>query len=217
MTRTLFRWAPAALFLAGAGLVTGMVAPQLDMPLQAPLDAVIPMTLIGLPGEDQEISESEARVAGFDDYLLRTYAGTEGSGADWVSLYVGYYESQTQGRTIHSPKNCLPGSGWEPLQSTVAAVPLTDGSAVQVNRYILQRENERALVLYWYQGRGRVAHNEYAVKYDLLKDAALRRRTDEALVRVVVPVTDSEDAAFARARAMAEVVIPALEEALPAW
>jgi len=217
MTGTFFRWAPAALFVVGAGLVTGMVAPQLDMPLQAPLDVVIPTSLIGLQGEDQEISASEARVAGFDDYLLRTYAGAQGSGTDWVSLYVGYYGSQTQGRTIHSPKNCLPGSGWEPLRSTVAAVPLADGSAAQVNRYILQREDEQALVLYWYQGRGRVAHNEYGVKYDLLKDAAFRRRTDEALVRVVVPVTESEDAAFTRARAMAEVVIPALERALPTW
>jgi EpsI family protein len=215
MTGKLLRWAPAGLFLIGAGLVTGMVAPQRDMALQAPLGSVIPKSLNGFEGEDQTLSDSEAQVAGFDDYLLRTYAGPEGSGEEWVSLYVGYYGSQTQGRTIHSPKNCLPGSGWEPLRSTVVAVPLADGSTARVNRYILQREDEQALVLYWYQGRGRLAYNEFAVKYDLLRDAALRRRTDEALVRIVVPVISSEEKAFSLAREFAREMIPAVGLALP--
>ena len=92
---------------------------------------------------------------------------------------------------------------------------MADGTVVQVNRYMLRREEDRALVLYWYQGRGRVAHNEYAVKFDLLRDAALRGRTDEALVRIVVPVTQAEETAFSLARDFAALVIPALEGALP--
>jgi EpsI family protein len=85
---------------------------------------------------------------------------------------------------------------------------------VIVNRYLLQNRTQQALVLYWYQGRGRVASNEYRVKWDLLRDAALRRRSDEALVRVVVPVRSGEDAAALAVR-VAETLAPAVAEALP--
>lgn len=220
MTGLALRWAPALIFTLGAGLVHGL-APQKDLPLRQPLDAVVPSVIDGMRGMDQEVSEAEANVVGFDDYLLRVYepaeeslAGTEEKEA-WVSTYVGYYESQTQGKTIHSPKNCLPGGGWEPLRSAVADVSLEDGTVHQVNRYVLQRDDDQSLVLYWYQGRGRVASNEYIVKLDLLKDAAIRRRTDEALVRIVVPVTTSEDAAFQQAHSFARTLIPALDRALP--
>jgi len=210
-----FRWAPAGLFLIGAGLVSGLVAPQREMPLRAPLAATVPDRIGGYLGEAQEISDAEAQVAGMSNYLLRMYTPEAGGAEEWVSVYVGYYESQMQGRTIHSPKNCLPGSGWEPLRATVAEIPVDGRGAVEVNRYILQRGEEQALVLYWYQGRGRIEDNEYRVKFDLLKDAALKRRSDEALVRVVVPVAESEESAYQRAQTFAGVVIQAVGRALP--
>jgi hypothetical protein len=70
-------------------------------------------------------------------------------------------------------------------------------------------------VLYWYQGRGRTEAGEYAVKWNLLRDAALRRRTEEALVRVIVPVTGSEDDAFRLAAHAAAASVPAVAGALP--
>lgn len=219
MTAVVLRWAPALIFALGAGLVNGL-APQKELSLRAPLDSVVPLAIDGMEARDQEVSEAEATVVGFDDYLLRVYMPAEDEsgnpgGEEWVSTYVGYYESQTQGRTIHSPKNCLPGGGWEPLRSTVAEIAVPGDAVHRVNRYVLQRDADQALVLYWYQGRGRVAHNEYLVKLDLLKDAAIRRRTDEALVRIVVPVTTSEEEAFRQARTFAETLIPALDRALP--
>ena len=129
-------------------------------------------------------------------------------------MYVGYYDQQTQGQTIHSPKNCLPGAGWEPLASSPLTIGIATG-AVTVNRYLLQNGRQRALVLYWYQGRGRVAWDEYRVKWDLLHDAALRRRSDEALVRVVVPVSGTEADALRLATDAAHVLVPALYAALP--
>jgi len=208
----LLKWLPAAVFGLGAFSVHGL-GPQEAMDLRMELEAAVPRGLEGYDeGEDVEVSEEEARVAGFSDYLMRTYEQAEGGA---LSVYVAYYASQTQGQTIHSPKNCLPGSGWEPLENRVAQVSAGDGSSHAVNRYILQREGEQALVLYWYQGRGRVAHNEYRVKWDLLRDAALKRRSDEALVRIVVPVTSTEEAAFEKASAAAARVIPAVDRALP--
>jgi EpsI family protein len=209
----LVKWAPAALLSAGAFLVHGL-GPQQALELRQSLAETVPHSFDVYEGVDLEVSAAEARVAGFSDYLFRVYAAPE-SDVYAASLYVGYYESQMQGRTIHSPKNCLPGAGWEPLASEVALVPLAGGASVEVNRYILQREGEQALVLYWYQGRGRIAHNEYMVKWDLLRDAALRQRSDEALVRIVVPVTTTVEDAFERARDVASTVIPELDHALP--
>jgi EpsI family protein len=84
-----------------------------------------------------------------------------------------------------------------------------------VNRYLLQRGQERALVLYWYQGRGRIAANEYAVKFDLLKDAALSGRSEEALVRVMVPIRGAEEESLRLATTVAEAIVPAVYRALP--
>src|SRR6185503_2176392 len=142
--------------------------------------------------------DEERRLAGVTNYLFRSYAN-EGAQAQGFSLYVGYYDSQTQGKTIHSPKNCLPGSGWEALQSSTTTISTVRGP-VRVNRYLIQKGKEQALVLYWYQGRGRVQANEYAVKWNLLRDAAFRRRSEEALVRIVVPITSGADTALALAR-----------------
>lgn len=103
------------------------------------------------------------------------------------TTFVSYYDRQTQGSTIHSPRNCLPGAGWEVL--TAGTAPLTvDGVAYVVNRYVLKNKAATALVYYWYQGRGRVVASEYAVKANLLRDAAFAGHTEESLVRVVVPV-----------------------------
>jgi EpsI family protein len=206
-------WPPVALLLIGAFLTSDIRA-QRSLELRAPLESAIPTHLAGSEGRDLLLSEQEAAVAGVSDYLLRAYAG-EGTGSAGFSIYVGYYAAQTNGRTIHSPKNCLPGSGWEALASAAATVALASGGTATVNRYLLQNEGQRALVLYWYQGRGRVAHNEYVVKWDLLRDAALSRRSEEALVRIVVPVAESEEAAFELALSVATELIPAVASALP--
>lgn len=209
-------WTPAALLTMGAIMTVG-VDPQRALPLRMPLDAAIPLELDGHHGTDIEISEEERRVAGMTSYVMRLYSA-DAESTDLLtanfSVYVGYYDQQMQGRTIHSPKNCLPGSGWDALVSQPASVE-TAGGVVQVNRYLLQRNQEKALVLYWYQGRGRIEANEYAVKWDLLRDAALRRRSDEALVRVLVPVVGSEEEALRLATQVAQQIIPAVDAALP--
>lgn len=215
------RWAPPILLVAGILLLFG-VGQQRRPTLEAPLATALPDRIQELEGRDEVISDEEAQVAGFTDYAFRIYGASEAAGAEeaitgrWASIYLGFYESQTDGRTIHSPKNCLPGSGWEALSSTTADIDVPDANPVTVNRYILQNGEARALVLYWYQGRGRVAHNEYLVKWDLLRDAALKRRTDEALVRIVVPITTSEEDAFGFASEVARDLVGEVYRALPA-
>lgn len=215
MTR-LHSWVPAAILVTGVLLIQG-AGRQQRMELRQPLGQAIPLRLADMAGRDTTLSRDEVDAVGMTSYVLRRY-GTdlETRGADF-SLYVGYYDSQAQGRTIHSPRNCLPGAGWEPLSSGTATVR-TAGGPVTVNRYMIQNGTSRAIVLYWYQGRGRVAASEYAVKWDLLRDAAIRRRTEEALVRIAVPVTQetgSEEAALELAERVAGSVIPSVFRALP--
>jgi len=221
--RTSASWTPPLILLVGAVLLFA-VGKQQRPALRAPLTSALPSEVRGLEGRDATISEQEAIVAGFSDYALRIYGDPEqvgseadGNDATWASIYLGFYTTQTDGRTIHSPKNCLPGAGWEAISSSTTDITVSGSSqAVTVNRYLLQNGSSRALVLYWYQGRGRVAHNEYLVKWDLLRDAATIRRTDEALVRIVVPVLSSEEAAFELATEIAGDLVRGVDRALPA-
>lgn len=204
-------WWPSLLLGAGC-LLNLSVAAQRTMELKAPLSN-LPREMAGYSGEDRSIPDAEARIAAATSSIMRVYARDSAT----FSVYVGYYARQRQGQTIHSPKNCLPGSGWEPLASRREVVPTPDGE-IRANRFLIANRSEQALVYYWYQGRGRTESNEYKVKVDLIRDAALRRRSEESLVRIVVPLpTDTAGVAVADslARAVAVEVHHALRNILP--
>lgn len=176
---------PAALFTVGClGLLS--VQQQVEMALVKPLHETLPDTVLGLGSVDQTISAEERQVSGVSQYVLRIFGKTSDSLR--LSVYVGYYEAQSQGKTIHSPKNCLPGAGWEPLAQESVTLD-AGGYRFPANRYVLENKGRQAVVYYWYQGRGRVSANEYLVKWEQVRDRALTGRSDEALVRVMVPVT----------------------------
>lgn len=205
------RWVPAVILALGAAAVSTTDAER-AMRLSQPLAASIPREFQGIAGQDYEIPEQEREIAGMTDYVMRLFpVGDERSG-EAFSIYVGYHARR--GQTIHSPKNCLPGSGWESLVTDQTQVATAEGP-VTVNRALVHRKGDLAVVYYWYQGRGRVEASEYAVKLQLVRDAIVRRRTDEALVRIIVPVTNSESAAADFATSVARNLIPAVDAALP--
>jgi EpsI family protein len=211
----LAKWAPAVLLGTGWLLSIG-VRPQLSADLRKPLAVAVPSAIAGDLATERKMSEAERVIAAPTDYVLRTY-GEDAQGRREgykYSVYVGYYARQTRGQTIHSPKNCLPGGGWEALANTTAVIE-TERGPIEVNRYLVHRKGQSALVIYWYQGRGRVESNEYRVKWNLLRDAALKRRSEEALVRVMVPVSTSEENAFQLAAAVAAELVAAVNSALP--
>jgi EpsI family protein len=159
-------------------------------------------------------------VLGVDEYVNRVYS----AGPAAAGLYIGYYQSQRQGDTIHSPLNCLPGAGWEPLSRTylpitVSMRPDAPSEDVTVNKYVIRKGLDRQVVLYWYQSHGRVVANEYRSKVLMVYDAVRLNRTDAALVRVVVPITetspDAENAATALAVDFAKAMFPMLDRYLP--
>ena len=152
------------------------------------------------------------KALGVDDYLNRVYVDRSGVP---VELYVGYYESQQTGDWVHSPKNCLPGSGWEAVSAGRVAIAVPGRSPIEVNQYFVRKGLDQLLVLYWYQGRGRVIASEYWGKACLVADAITRNRTDVALVRISTPITDGEQRARNRALEFAQAAYPRLNQFLP--
>lgn len=175
----------ASLLIVGAGLYGRTVAGREVAPDRHEL-STLPRTLDTWSSvRDLPLPADSLATLGVDDYVSRVYVNT--ATAQPVSLYVGYYASQRQGDTIHSPQNCLPGAGWLPIEGGRIQVPSGTGS-IEVNRYVIEKGLDRQVVLYWYQGRGRVVANEYANKFWLMVDAARVHRTNGALVRVMAPV-----------------------------
>jgi EpsI family protein len=125
-----------------------------------------------------------------DDLLNRFYR----SGTREAGLFVASFRTQRTGKTPHSPKNCLPGSGWTPLPNS-GEVSLNVGlpAPITVNRYIINRGNDYSLVLYWYQSRDRVVASEFKAKFWVMADAIRLNRTDTALVRVLVPIANRDE------------------------
>ena len=146
------------------------------------------------------------------DYMMRRYVDEAGRGI-WV--YLGYWESQRRGAQMHSPKNCLPGSGWEPLEASAMTIPVEGGRALEVNRFLVQKSDQRELVLYWYRAQGEDVHGEVAAKAAMVKNAILRNRTDGALVRVSAPVEGSVPETSDRLVAFVQAMYPRLGDYLP--
>lgn len=205
---------PSLPFLAALGVVvavaciSALAPPVRDVYPERASFVTFPDRVDGRTGHRSGMNAEYLDVLQLDDYLLADYTGTD---ATAIGLYMAYYKAQRTGQSVHSPKSCLPGGGWVMTEFgqraidgvTIGGVPLV------VNRAIVELGNERQLVYYWFQQRGRVSTSEFAVKWYLLLDGLVRHRTDGALVRIITPVPpgssveegDRRLASFARALA----------------
>jgi EpsI family protein len=198
--------------IACAGVyASGASREEVEVP-RTPL-ADLPMTIDAWQGRDAAPFDDDiVAVLGVDDYINRYYVRANHPS---VAIYVGYYASQRQGDTIHSPQNCLPGAGWRPVLSERVTLEAA-GRQIPVNRYLIQKGIEQQAVIYWYQGRGRVVANEYANKFWLMFDAARLGRTNGALVRMITPVVGGAPAAaFGELSAFTTAIFPRLPSYLP--
>jgi EpsI family protein len=161
------------------------------------------------------LDDLTAEVLKADDYVLRTYREKNG---ELVDLFIAYYENQQAGESMHSPKNCLPGSGWEIVKGDqVALWPDDPARPVQINRYLIENGAQRALMLYWYQSGGRVIASEYWAKIYLVLDALRTGRRDGGIVRFVVPIRKGSDGSneLKTGLEMARSMVPLLSDYLP--
>ncbi len=147
-----------------------------------------------------------------DDYIMRTYADSLGR---TVSLYIGWFKTQREGKTNHSPRQCLPGAGWKILKASTVAVSVFDHGQITVNRYLMENGGTRELFLFWYQGRGRQTTSEYAAKLYLIWDSLTKHRTDGALIRVNSSVTSSPEQALKTQSSFISSFYPLLSKYIP--
>jgi EpsI family protein len=212
--RSWLRFSLLALLLTGT---FGLLKARDREEVLAPHDSLqnFPLALGSWQGRDLPISPDVLDSLGPGDFLARNYFNP--SQREAANLFIAFFPSQRQGDTIHSPKNCLPGAGWVPTESTRIWMDGQNGRKIEVNRYLLEKEGERALVLYWYQAHGQVTPSEYKAKYHLVADAIVMNRSDGALVRIVTPLKNGENPTDAEMRAarFAQLVIPLLDSYIP--
>lgn len=159
---------------------------------------------------------------GASDYLICNYAHAPGP---TVGVYVGYHETQVREEgggagenSIHPPKHCLPGSGWDIIAQGVVEldVPGLPERPARVNRLVIAKGEARQVVYYWYQTQGRVIAEDWRKIVYLSWDRARRQRTDGALVRLTTMIEKSDEAvAEQQLLSLASVLIPQLPAYVP--
>jgi EpsI family protein len=164
-------------------------------------------TIVG----EQQIDDKTMKILQVDDYIVRNYRNSRG---EIVGLYVGYWKSQREGKGIHSPRQCLPGSGWVPIDISVYKVSVKDHNpnSVPVNKFVMGKGLDRHLYLFWYQGRNRIYASEYWNRIYLIWDAITQKRTDGALLRLDNVVTRSPDDSLKTQVEFIQLISPILKE-----
>lgn len=177
-----------------------------------------PFLLGDWTGREGALSADELDTLKLTDYMIMNYRNTEQRGAP-IELYVAYYESQRKGASVHSPRACIPGGGWriESLTQVALAGMGPNDEPLPVNRTVISKGQNRVLLYYWFEQRGRQLTNEYLVKWYIFWDSITRSRTDGALVRVstFVPDPAEMEAADARLADFLGTAMPKLAYYLP--
>jgi EpsI family protein len=183
------------------------------VPIRRPLES-FPMRIGSWQGRESALlSDAILEQLRPTDYLMRRYQGPAGQDL-W--LYVGYWETQREGAQIHSPKNCLPGGGWQPLEASVVPVPVNGrADPIPVNRYVLQKGADELLVAYWFQAEGEPVANELKAKIALVRNSIFRHRSDGAIVRISTPVSGDVSTAWALLLEYIRLMYPKLHGFLP--
>jgi EpsI family protein len=208
------RFLVAVALLVGAGAFLQKRSHPESVPPHAALSS-FPSIIGHWTGRDVDIPPEFLAVLGPGDFLSRIYRSA--AAEPYIDFFIAYFPSQRTGDTIHSPKNCLPGAGWAPIESARTWIERPVGPPIEANRYVLEKADSHMLALYWYQSHGRAVASEYWAKYYLVADSIHLNRTDGALVRVITPVASGEsvDAAEKRAVSFSQKLLPVLDRYIP--
>lgn len=209
--RTAALGAVAGLMIAALGLAQIVTVDQFVKPARKDF-AGVPAEFPGWKHEVLPMSPAIAEVLGADDSIVVNLFSPDG---DVVNLYFAYLAARRDGRSWHSPRQCIPGGGWRITSHEVRARRLPDGDTLNYNRLIIENRNDRQLVYYWYDQRGRNIANEFVMKMWLIVDAVVKKRSDGAMLRLMTPI--DEATGIAGAEAKLDAMIDRLEGFLPEY
>jgi EpsI family protein len=145
------------------------------------------------------------------DYLYNQYKDSDGK---TVSLYIGYHGGGKDGGEIHSPKHCLPGSGWYEVSAQTGTLAVSGGT-INLVRAVYQKGDSKELFVYWFQVRDRSLSNEYSLKLAQIVNSALHRRRDATFIRLSIPINTDLDQAVATGDQFIRDFEPSLRDFLP--
>ena len=207
------RHGPAALvtaILAIEGLIFYIAPTAEHVPNPPPLKEMSSQAGPWRSVREIELDDDTQRLLKADDTVNRVYTGPDGM----LTLFVAFFKSQRAGVTPHSPKICLPGSGWTPEGSRIINVDVPGRPApVPMNRYMVRHGEDRSLVLYWYATAHHEMADEYVSKFYLMLEGLRYRRSDEAVYRVIVAVgPDGEEVAQQKAIRFIREFYPPLKQ-----
>lgn len=185
------------------------------IPHSVPLSS-FPAALAGWHGTDRPIDPEVLTVLGPGEFLLRDYENHAVSQPP-IGLFIAYFPSQRAGDTVHSPKHCLPGAGWEPIDNQRITLHLPGHEPFRANRYVVAKGDARELVLYWYWAHDRGVASEYWAKFYLVKDSIRMNRSDGALIRITTPMVAGETSEEAQQRVLpfADSIGPLIDDYIP--
>ncbi len=182
---------------AGAGLYIHLgTSNVLKVPARENLDR-LPYEFAGWESRPQEIDKTTLEFLGADDFIVTEMTSPE---RENFNLYVAYLNMQRHGHSWHSPRQCIPGGGWQITRHDIVPTTSADGSQHYFNRIIIENRGSRQLLYYWYDQRGRRTANEFVMKALVVLDAVRIRRTDGAMIRIMTPIARSEPVEEADAR-----------------
>lgn len=210
-----WRFAVVAFLLAGAAILLQARNRTENVPPHPPLSS-FPYQLGEWTGTDVTIPQDVVSVLGAGDFLLRIYQNSS-SPQPSVDLFMAYFPSQRTGDTIHSPRNCLPGTGWSPVESRRISLAWPGHASFPANRYVVAQGDDQRLVIYWYWAHDRGVASEYWAKLYLVADAILLNRSDGSMVRLTTPLLHGEaiESAQRRLLSLAGNVTPLLNQFVP--
>jgi exosortase D (VPLPA-CTERM-specific) len=166
----------------------------------------------GWKSDIQEVDKQTLEVLGADDYLITNLTSPDRKA---FNLYIAYLNMQRHGHSWHSPRQCIPGGGWQIISHEIVPTTTAEGREFYYNRIIIENRGARQLLYYWYDQRGRKIANEFVMKIALIFDAVRIRRTDGAMIRIMTPIVDGEALETADERLLG--FMRELEPKLPAY
>ncbi len=202
-------------FVLLIGIVTNHYLSRPDVSLPRKSLAEFPKSLGDWTAiHEQKIDDQSMRILNVDDYMMRSYRNSNG---EIIGLYIGYFKSQREGKGVHSPRQCLPGAGWIPVDTAVYQMKVNGRhpETVPVNKFVVGKGLDRQLYLFWYQGRGRIYASEYWNKIYLIWDSLAKKRTDGALIRIHNSVDENIDKALKMQSEFVELFFSQLNQYIP--
>jgi EpsI family protein len=178
-------------------------------PLDQQLRTIGPWVATG----DTPVEQNVLEVLGPDDILDRRFLNTESKSQ--LGLLIAYYRTQHRAKNAHDPKVCLPGSGWNPVESRPLSIPVPGQQAIAANYYVVSKPPHESVVVYWYQTHRATFATDQTLHFRRILDTVIENRTDMALVRIMVPVVQDRNAAAREAVAFVQSLQPHLQRQFP--